>query len=88
MNLFEKFETGKLLLPSNQINFESVSWSPHAKFEGVALKHLITSKDTNGVFSYHLVRIAPNMKIGIELYNFKIFRVIIGCISHKSHLPF
>lgn len=26
-------------------------------FEGVELKHIITSKDTNGEYSYHLVRI-------------------------------
>ncbi|WP_347223788.1 hypothetical protein [Bacteroides congonensis] len=26
-------------------------------FEGVELKHIITAKDTDGKFSYHLVRI-------------------------------
>ena len=93
MNLFEKFETGKLLLPSNQINFESVSWSPHAKFEGVALKHLITSKDTNGVFSYHLVRIAPNMKIGMHIHETQLetHEVIAGngiCINEGKELSY
>jgi len=38
------------------------------KFEGVALKHFITAKDTNGEFSYHLVRIAPGKKIGLHIH--------------------
>ena len=69
MSIFEKFETGNLFLPSGQqVELSSIAWSPHAKFEGVELKHLITSKDTAGAFSYHLVRVAPKMKIGLHLH--------------------
>lgn len=69
MSVFEKFEAGELYLPSErQVQLKSIAWSPHAKFEGVALKHLITSKDTGGVFSYHLVRIAPQKKIGLHIH--------------------
>jgi len=93
MNLFEKFEVGKLLLPSSQTDFESVPWSPHAKFEGVALKHLITSKDTNGAFSYHLVRIEPNKKIGMHIHatQLETHEVIAGngvCIHNGKELPY
>jgi quercetin dioxygenase-like cupin family protein len=37
-----------------------VPWSPHAKFPGVALKHIIKGKDTDGMLSCHMVRIDPN----------------------------
>ena len=61
-NLFEKFnEGGKLLLPD-------ATWSKHPTFEGVELKHIITSEKTDGQFSFHLVRIAPNKKIDNHIH--------------------
>lgn len=63
MSIFEKFENGSLFLDGKTIELGSLCWNPHAKYEGVELKHLITSKDTNGVFSYHLVRITSFKKI-------------------------
>ena len=68
-NLFEKFnEGGKLLLPDATVTFDVIPWSKHPAFEGVELKHIITSERTDGQFSYHLVRIAPNKKIGSHLF--------------------
>ena len=68
-NLFEKFnEEGKLLLPEATITFDVIPWSKHPTFEGVELKHIITSERTDGQFSYHLVRIAPNKKIGNHIH--------------------
>ena len=37
-------------------------------FEGVELKHILTAKDTDGAFSYHLVRIAPYKQIGDHIH--------------------
>lgn len=93
MNLFEKFEMGKLILPSRQVDFKSIDWSPHAKFEGVALKHLITSKYTNGAFSYHLVRIEPNKKIGKHIHDTQLetHEVITGsgiCVNQGKELSY
>ena len=69
MSLFENFEVGKLFLPSGQeVELKSIDWSPHAKFEGVELKHLITASETDGAFSYHLVRIAPKRAIGVHIH--------------------
>jgi len=48
--LFEQFINGKLSLPNNEISFGSIPWSKHPTFEGVELKHIITSKDTNNLF--------------------------------------
>jgi quercetin dioxygenase-like cupin family protein len=64
INLFEEFNTeGKLLLSESCISFQDIPWCKHPTFEGVELKHIITSLQTGGQFSYHLVRIAPNKKI-------------------------
>lgn len=62
-NLFEAFNKGTLKLPTNTTEFSEIPWSKHPTFDGVELKHIVTAKDTNGEFSYHLVRIAPNKSI-------------------------
>lgn len=62
-NVFESFNEGTMKLPNKNVNFVEIPWSKHPTFEGVELKHIVTSKDTNGQFSYHLVRIAPNKSI-------------------------
>lgn len=61
--VFESFNNGTLRLPYSQKVFADIEWSKHPSFEGVELKHIITSKDTEGKFSYHLVRIAPKKSI-------------------------
>jgi quercetin dioxygenase-like cupin family protein len=50
-------------IDSNQ-DAVSLPWSPHPKFAGVALKHLVTGKDTGGRLSLHHVRINPGCAIG------------------------
>ena len=55
LEVFESFNNGQLRLPGKTISFADISWSKHPVFEGVELKHIITSKDTNGEYSYHLV---------------------------------
>ena len=93
-NLFEKFnEGGKLLLPDATITFDAIPWSKHPTFEGVELKHIITSERTDGVFSYHLVRIAPNKKIGNHIHEKQLetHEVISGtgvCVNDGVELPY
>ena len=66
---FEKFvKNGKLILDNSIIEFDKIQWSNHSTFDGVSLKHIVTSKETDGEFSYHLVRIEPNKKIGIHIH--------------------
>ena len=71
---FESFDNGQLRLPEKTIAFDKIEWSKHPVFEGVELKHIITAKDTNGEYSYHLVKIAPQkaflitfMKLSLKL---------------------
>lgn len=93
-NVFEKFEKeGKLLLADAAIDFADIEWSKHATFEGVELKHIVTSKETDGKFSYHLVRIAPNKKIGMHIHKEQLetHEVIIGngsCLNDGKKLQY
>ncbi len=93
-NLFEKFDgEGKLLLPDAEVSFDTIPWSEHPTFEGVELKHLITSEKTGGQFSYHLVRMAPNKKIGnhIHVKQLETHEVISGggvCVNDGVTLPY
>lgn len=61
--VFEAFNNGAYVVPGKKIKFEEINWSKHPTFEGVELKHILTGKDTDGAFSYHLVRIAPDKSI-------------------------
>lgn len=93
MNLFETFNNGKLVIPGKTVNFESIPWSKHPTFDGVELKHIVTSNDTNGEFSYHLVRIAPNKSIQNHIHELQLetHEVIFGegtCINSQCEIPY
>ena len=93
-NLFEKFnEGGKLLLPEATVEFDAIAWSKHPTFEGVELKHIITSEKTNGQFSFHLVRIAPNKKIGNHIHEkqletHEVISVTGICVNNGTKLSY
>lgn len=93
-NLFEKFnDGGKLLLPDATVAFDAIPWSKHPASPGVELKHIITSEKTDGQFSFHLVRIAPNKKIGNHIHEKKLetHEVISGagiCVNNGAELPY
>ena len=62
-------------------------------FEGVELKHIITAKDTDGKFSYHLVRIALGCSIGNHIHETQLetHEVIKGsgkCVNAGSTIPY
>ena len=93
-NLFEKFnEGGRLLLPDTTVVFDAIPWFEHPVFEGVELKHIITAEKTAGQFSFHLVRIAPNKKIGDHIHEKQLetHEVIAGagvCVNNGVELPY
>ena len=68
MNTFETFSNGKLVTPAATKDFSDMPWREHPSFTGVELKHILTSEETNGAYSYHLVRIAPNCSIGEHIH--------------------
>ena len=93
MDTFELFENGKLFLPEKGIDFSEIAWSKHQTFIGVELKHIVTAKDTDGKFSYHLVRIAPDCSIGNHIHETQLetHEVIKGsgrCVNAGSAIPY
>ena len=93
MDTFELFENGKLFLPQKEADFSEIEWSKHPTFIGVELKHIVTAKDTDGKFSYHLVRIAPDCSIGNHIHETQLetHEVIKGsgrCVNAGSTIPY
>lgn len=93
MDTFELFNNGKLVLPEKETGFAGIEWSEHPIFKGVELKHIITAKDTDGKFSYHLVRIAPDCSIGNHTHETQLetHEVIKGsgkCVNAGSTIPY
>lgn len=92
-NLFEAFNNGTLKNPDKSVEFTNILWSKHPTFEGVELKHIVTSKDTDGQFSYHLVRIAPNKSIKNHIHETQLetHEVIAGsgiCINDGNKIAY
>lgn len=93
MNIFELFDNGKCTLADKTVYFSEIQWSEHSNFKGVELKHIVTSKDTDGMFSYHLVKIAPNCAIDEHIHNCQLetHEVIKGsgiCIMSDKKLKY
>ena len=45
-----------------------ITWTPHAKFTGVFLKHLLKGADTAGMLSCHLVKVEPGCVLDEHLH--------------------
>ena len=93
-DLFERFNTkGQLCLPGVTISFKDIPWSKHPTFDGVELKHIVTAKETEGQFSYHLVRIDPDCSIGNHIHETQLetHEIIAGtgiCINNGAELAY
>ncbi len=70
-NGMEQVCQGKVVIGRAAMDVESLPWNNHPTFEGVALKHLITGKDTEGKFSCHVVRINTGCAIGTHIHEGK-----------------
>lgn len=90
-HLFESFNNGSLKLPTIVVEFADIPWSKHPTFDGVQLKHIVTAEETDGQFSYHLVRIAPNKSIENHIHETQLetHEVIAGsgvCINDGAEI--
>lgn len=91
--VFDAFNNGRLVIPEKTIMFEQIEWSKHPTFEGVELKHIVTGNDTEGQFSYHLVRIAPGKAIKNHIHETQLetHEVIAGsgiCMNDEKELNY
>ena len=67
--------------------------SKRPTFKGAWLKHIVTAKDTDGKFSYHLVQIAPDYSIGNHTHEpqLETHDVIKGsgkCVNAGNTIPY
>ena len=67
-DLFTALAGGELALPGGRKSADSLPWNDHPAFAGVALKHLVTSADSGGRYSLHLVRLGPGASIGTHVH--------------------
>ena len=91
--VFEAFNNGNLSIPGKVIKFDGIEWSKHPTFEGVELKHIITGKETENQFSYHLVKIAPGKAIKNHIHESQLetHEVIAGsgkCINDGEEIDY
>lgn len=69
-SLFDRFDMGGRLFCAGAVQeFAAADWADHPSFPGVALKAIVPSNQTGGRFSYHLVRVAPGMTIGLHTHD-------------------
>ena len=91
--VFDAFNNGRLVIPEKTIMFDQIEWSKHPTFEGVELKHIVTGNDTEGKFSYHLVRIASGKAIKNHIHETQLetHEIIAGfgtCINDGKKLKY
>lgn len=90
---FTQFNNGELVIPGYKKAFSDLPWSKHPTFDGVELKHIVTAQDTDGQFSYHLVRVAPNKRLENHTHEKQLetHEVISGsgtCINGGTSIPY
>lgn len=71
IDILTKFSEGRIVLISKEEQVNRLPWNEHPTFLGVALKHLITGKDTNHNFSCHIVRVKAGCEIGNHIHEGK-----------------
>jgi quercetin dioxygenase-like cupin family protein len=68
MNYVQHVLKGKIFSETHGKDIDAIAWNPHAKFKGVALKHLVTGETTQGKFSCHLVKVQAGHEIGDHIH--------------------
>jgi quercetin dioxygenase-like cupin family protein len=90
LDILQAFQEGQIFSAEQEENTKDLPWNEHPKFHGVALKHLITAKDSGGNFSSHLVRVNRGCEIGNHIHEGKweLHEVLSGrgkcLIDHKE----
>jgi quercetin dioxygenase-like cupin family protein len=80
MNIDSIFETGTICTVDGAVNAQKIEFTPHAKFKGVSIKHLVTGKTTNNRISCHLVKVEAGCTLDTHVHekNLEIHEVIRG----------
>ncbi len=92
-SLFQQFENGTLVQAGECTEVGLCAWNAHKDFAGVALKNVVTADQTAGLFTCHLVRIAPHHQIGRHSHpaSVELHEVIDGsgvCLTDQGEIPY
>jgi len=81
LDILQAFQEGQVFSAAQEEHVKDLPWHEHPKIQGVALKHLITAKDSDGKFSSHLVRVNHGCEIGTHIHEGKweLHEVLGGC---------
>lgn len=93
MSTFGEFENGNLVSSESAKNIASIPWVEHKDFPGVFLKNVVTGSETGELYSCHLVRIEPDMKIGLHSHqaHVELHEVMGGsgvCLNESREIPY
>ncbi len=64
----EAIENGIITYCEKDVLIGDIGWTPHAKFSGVFLKHLLKGADTAGMLSCHMVKVDPGCVLDEHLH--------------------
>ena len=92
-DLFQQFENGVLVTAAQKTNMSLCAWNMHKDFAGVSIKNVVTTAQTDGLFTCHLVRIDPHCKIGLHTHpaSIELHEVVTGsgvCRIHQEEVPY
>jgi quercetin dioxygenase-like cupin family protein len=78
--IYDIIGKGQTYIQGQKIDVNALPWNEHATFKGVYLKHLITSKDTEGKLSCHIVKVTAGNEIGTHVHvgKYELHEVITG----------
>lgn len=91
--LFDAFAQGMIMKGAERTPAASLVWNEHKTFAGVFLKNLLATEYTDGMLSCHLVRIEPNMSIGLHSHpdSIELHEIVAGtgvCVTPSGTLPY
>lgn len=92
-DIFAHFDNGTLAASGTAASIASLPWNEHKDFKGVFLKNIVTADLTGGLFTCHLVRIEPGMKIGLHTHptSIELHEVISGsgkCLTKQGEIVY
>ena len=93
LDILQSIQQGQIFTMGQTLTVQDLPWHDHPAFQGVALRHLITGKQTDGKFSSHLVRVKSGCKIGDHIHEGKweLHEVICGqgnCRIEAAEIPY
>ena len=93
LNILQTIQQGQIFTKGQPVDVQDLPWHDHPSFPGVALRHLITGKQTDGKISSHLVRVKNGCEIGEHIHEGKweLHEVICGqgiCRIEATEIPY